>query len=202
MSLENEMNDIANEKVSRFIDEAGVYSLQIKGFKTSEDDQKYIGKPFFEFEVEEVGTAKKANIRFYRTTKDDKEEVQKYKRAAIKSFLENADANFTLKGIDMLKSVIGKKVKALFKKEEFIGKDKDQNNMPVIKESVKYSFSKPINEEITGTQNYLYKRLSPADIEKYNEQLKDWKKHNQSASATPTTGGAEPGLPIDDDMPF
>ena len=155
--------------------------VTIKDYKMSPNDHK--GVPFIEFTFETMGDengANKAstNSRLYRVQQGDSESKKAIKNKKIKELLQNAGADFSKKGEEVVKSSIGKVINALFKQSEYIGVNKDENNKPVIKTKVDYSFSAPKNKAIQGTRKYLYSVLNEQDQNKFEGLLAQWERDN------------------------
>jgi len=204
MDFEAEMNEVAKTETSgSYISKPGVELVTIKGYKMSPADHK--GRAYIEFTFETCDDSKSINnSRLYRSKPDDSPEVKGYMNKAIKELLTNAGSDWTLKGEDIIKSAVTCKVKALFKQEEYVGVDKNQNNMPVVKTSIKYSFSGKPDDELKGDQSYLYKKLKEADVKKLEADMAKWKRDNpnqgpEASTAQSVEGDAPAG---DDDLPF
>ncbi len=188
MNLNEELNLVKNyDNSGKYINEPGVFIVEIKSYSTSENKKDYKGNPFIEFTVEDEKN-RSNTITFYRITGKESENAREFKLRRLKEFFTNAGYDDSLEGEEQIKSVIGKKVKALFKKVEYIGKEKDNYNKPVIKEITEYSFSVKIDETIKGNQSYFHTQLKPSEIDKFKERLADWEaEHKNSANQTATT---------------
>ena len=218
MNIEDEMNDIANAETSGgYIDSAGTYLVLIKNIESS--PANHTGCPYFEITFETVDDAKNINsTRLFRTREGDKPEAAAIKKKKIKELLQNAGADFSLKGMAIIKSAIGKKVQALFRKSEYPGVDGDLNNKPIIKTKIEYSFSGPANSELEGKQSYLFKSLSDSQIKTMEADMDKWERDNptlvdgssQTTSETDTALTSTPiaentedkGIGEEDDDPF
>jgi hypothetical protein len=204
MSFDQEMNEVAKaESKPNYISVPCVALVTVKKYEMSPSDHK--GRPYIEFTFETCDDAKSVNnSRLYRALPTDSEEVKGFMNTSIKSLLTNAGANWDLKGEEIIKSAIGNKVKALFKQEEYIGADKNANNMPVVRTSIKYSFSGLPDAELQGNQTYFHKRLKEADIKKLEGLMDKWKRDNpDSPQANPSTAQSVEDAPAtDDDLPF
>lgn len=195
---------------SKFINEPGVFIVKIKSYLLSESRKDYKGNPYIEFAVE-TEDQKTSNVTFYLLTGKESDKAREFKLKRLKEFLSNANADDKLKGDEYLNSIIGSKIKALFKKSEYIGKDKNNFNKPVIKEIIEYSFSSKPEETIKGVQSYFHTPLRPSDMEKFNLRLAEWEsEYKQSATAaTKAEPVADKGMSDDslgdekgDDLPF
>ena len=188
MSFDQEWDDIVGAETSgNYIDQPGVCLVTIKGYKMSPNDHK--GVPFIEFTFETLGDENGANkastsSRLYRVQSGDSETKKAIKNKKIKELLQNAGADFGKKGEDVVKSSIGKVINALFKQSEYISVNKDENNKPVIKTKVDYSFSAPKNKDIQGTRKYLYSVLNEQDQNKFEGLLAQWNQDNGGGSSS------------------
>lgn len=206
MSFEDEMNDVKNAETSaNYIKKAGIEIVTIKGYKMSPSDHK--GCPFIEFTFETIDDSKSINTtRLYRVRETDSVETKEYKNKRLKELLENAGADFALKGEQVVKSSVGKQVQALFKTVEYIGYDNNNNNRPEIRTKVEYSFSAKVGDTINGNQSYLFSALREKDMKKYQGDLAKWDRDFPSGQAAPIAPPAEPentgNQEDEDDLPF
>lgn len=218
MSDPNEWEETKKSKGrSSFISEPGVYLIGFKSITFSEEDPAYeaeckTGKKrrFLEFDVvsDQNQTSK---IRMYRAKEGDTEKTKGIMIGSIKDLLKNAGADDSLPGQAYPRSVVGKTVNALFKQEEYIGYDATKNKMPVVKSIVKFSFSKPKNEQISANQGHLHARMKESELKKFEFEYAKWKQENPTL-----VEGAEQNLAqhsnqtnsnmsqsiVDDDLPF
>jgi len=208
MNLNDELNLVKDyENTSKYINEPGVFVVKIMSYDTSESKKNYYGNPFIEFELEDKD-GRKNTVTFYRITGKESDTAKEFKIKRLKEFLVNAEYDETLPGEEAIKSVVGKKVKALFKKVEYIGKDKDNYNKPVIKEVVEYSFSSKENDTIKGNQSYFHTPLKPVKLEQFKERLAEWEaEHKPSTSKKQDDGLSAPKTDSiedenGDDLPF
>ena len=212
MNLNDELNLVKDFKnTSNYINEPGVFVVKIMSYTTSESKKEYKGNPFIEFELQDKD-GRKNTVTFYRITGQETEKAKEFKIKRLKEFLANAEYNDSLPGEEAIKSAVGKKVKALFKKVEYIGKDKDNYNKPVIKEVVEYSFCAKENDSIQGNQSYFHTPLKPAKLEQFKERLAVWEAEHKPSSAEadikkPTDDGIVPNSDSfednkADDLPF
>jgi len=211
MSFDDEMKGIKNAETSgSYISKPCVELVTIKGYKMSPEN--HTGCPFIEFTFETAGKDIN-NSRLYRVNTGDSPEKAEIKNKKLKELMENASADFTLKGEQVVKSIVGKKVKALFKSKEQIGADKNNMNKPIIWNKIEYSFSAKPDAEIKGNQSYFYTPLSPADQAKYQGELAKWERDNLTlVKTTIATAGAQvtqampdvstPKIDETDDLPF
>lgn len=195
---------------SKYIDQPCVALVEIVSYKMSESDASYKGTPYLEITVKTVTQdpkdSKIKSITFYRVKDGDTEKAKEFKLGRMKEFLENAGANFELKGNAVLEDAKGKQLKCLFKSVEYIGKDKNNYNKPEIKSAIEYSFSKKSDEKIEGNQSYFHTPLKEVDMEKYKAALQIWERdHAQTSPAIPTTQKGEDAPATTDgvdDLPF
>lgn len=200
MNLNDELNLVKDFKNSgKYINEPGVFIVKITGYQTSESKKDYKGNPFIEFTVQDVESEKENTITFYRITGKESDTAREFKLKRLKEFLANANYNDTLNGEDAIKSVIGNRVKALFKQIEYVGKDKDNYNKPVIKTAIEYSFCAAEHNTIKGNQSYFFTPLKPAKMEQYKERLADWESEHKPSQAAATQGKPASDKGLDDD---
>jgi len=200
MSFEDEMNAIENVETSgKYIQEACVEIVTIKAYSMSASDYK--GVPYVEFTFETTNEDKAINTsRFFRVKPDDKPDVAGFKMKKLKELLENAGADFTLKGEQVIKSAIGLTVKALFKKVEYGGVDGNLNNKPIIKTKIEYSFCTKTDDTIKGNQSYLYTPLNAKSLAKFNADMAKWERDNPQGGDNTPIVSEDP--PVVDDLPF
>lgn len=173
---------ISKEETStNYINEPGVSLVTIKGFKLSPKD--HTGVPYIEFTFETLGDEKGMNkaigmTRLYRVQESDNEQKRSIKQKKIKELMANAGADMSKKGTEVLQDSIGKTINALFKQSEYIGFIKDENNKPVIRTKVDYSFSAPKNKQIEGSRKYLYGTLNESKMKEFEGKLKLWGRDN------------------------
>jgi len=210
MGFDDEMADVANTELSgKYIQEACVEVVTIKGYDMSPKDYK--GCPYVDFTFETTNEDKAVNTsRFFRVNDGDTPDVAGYKKKKLKELLENANANFELKGEAIIKSAIGLTIKALFKKVEYVGVDGDLNNKPTVRTKIEYSFCSKTDETIKGNQSYLFTPLNAKSIAKFNAEMAKWERDNPNGS-TPTAqpvdsidiiDGPQAGIGEADDDPF
>jgi len=206
MSFDDEMNDIeSTETKAQYITEACVTVVAIKSYAMSPADHPGVPYVEFTFETEEKQVS---TNRFFRVKPEDSPEVAGFKKKKLKELLENAGADFTLKGEQVIKSAIGLKVKALFKKVEYVTIDGNQNNKPIVKTKIEYSFSAKADDTIKGNQSYLFTPLNEKAHTKLAAELAKWVRDNPEGGAdTPIVADTPPPVPTDgavqpDDLPF
>jgi hypothetical protein len=209
MDFNTEMDAIAGaETGSKYITEPCVALVEVVSYKMSEERPEYKGTPYMEIVVKTVEAdpkdSKTSTISFYRTKDGDSDKAREFKLKRMKEFLENAGANFELKGLEVVKSAIGKQLKCLFKQVEYIGKDKNNHNKPEIKKAIEYSFSKKKDEKIEGNQSYFTSTLKEADLNKFKAQLEIWEREHGTTAAASEPGESAPATPKkeEDDLPF
>lgn len=204
MSFENEMEEVKNYEVSgNYINKPCVELVTIKAYKMS--PKEHTGCPFIEFTFETTDSSKLINnTKLYRTRETDSPETREIKLKKIKELLNNAGADFSLKGEAVIKSSIGKKVKVLFKEVEYIGYDKDNMNRPEIKTKIEYSFSAKETDDIQGNQSYFRTPLREKDLKKYQGELLKWERDNQGVIASKNSPKIEeePHDDFDDGLDF
>ena len=207
MSFEDELNAIAKVSTGgNYISEPCVELVTIKSYQMSPSDHK--GCPYiqFTFETNEdvVENRRIHNQRLYRVQEGDSEIAIEIKNKKLKELLSNAGADFTLKGEEVIKSAVDNQVNALFKNVEKIGVDGNNNNKPIIKTMIEYSFSSVPSRAIEGKQSYLFTPLNAKNLAKYNAELAKWERDNPSGGqvATPTQTIADDNAPTGDGLPF
>lgn len=200
MSFDDEMNEIANaESQSKYISKPCVELCTLSKYEMSPSGHK--GKPYIDFTFVSVETGESNRTRFYRTTPEDTDAGKEFKLKRLKELFENAGGDFSKKGEDVIKSAIGNQLNVLFKQSEYLGYDKDQNNKPVIKTKIEYSFSSEKDKPINGNESYLYGKLREADAKKYQGELAKWERDNKNTQ--PTSQSIDNEVSEDDDgLPF
>lgn len=182
MDFNTEMNSISNQqlKTNNFLNKAGIEKVIIKDYQLVSPEK---GTPYLELNFETINEEKLTlKQRFYRVKAGDSPESAEWKQERIKRVLSNAGCNFSLTGEEVIKSALNKPFNVLFKQVEYIGYNKDFNNKPEIRTKIEYSFSEPINKEITGNQSYFYSKLRDKDQAKFEGELLMWNRDNPSTS--------------------
>lgn len=209
MSFDKEFESIVKQESSggKYISIPGVFVVEITGCKLSDDIEKkdFKGTPYilFTFKTDEDLTS---DQKFHRVKDGDSEKAIEYKQSKIKELFANAGVNLAESGAKALIEIAGKKVKALFRTEEYVGYDKDNQNKPIIKEVIKYLYSGPADAKLAGKQSYFQKPLNEKDKAKYDAELKKWNRDNPSdaspeAKAEPTKDD-DSKVEANDDLPF
>lgn len=199
MSFKDELNAIKKTETSaKYINKPGVQLLKVTNYSLSESNKDYKGKPYIEFNMTNAD-GEITNAKFYRAQADDSDKAKDFKRKQLKEFFDNVGANFELEGEEFLKSAVNKKLKVLLREEEYIGKDKTNNNKPEIKSIVRYAWSAAEDGEIGGNQSHLHKKLDEKRMSQFKAQLDAWEaEHGVSEGAKMP----EPQQEADDDLPF
>jgi hypothetical protein len=180
--LVNEFAEISKADLGpNYINESGVKLVTIKDVKLSESNTDYKGNPYIEITLEDKDGAIN-NAKFFRVTENDSDNAKKVKTKMLKEIFINAKADQSkIKSpIDYLNSIKGNKIKVFFRKEEYIGYDKDNFNKPIIKTIVKYAWSAEENGNIFGNQSHLLKPLNEDKKNKFNFELEQWEKNNNT----------------------
>jgi hypothetical protein len=178
MDFNTEMNSISNQelKTNNFINKPGIERVIIKDYQLVSPENR---TPYLELNFETDNDEKLTlKQRFYRVKQGDLPSSAEWKQERIKRVLANAGCNFELTGEEVIKSALNKPFNVLFKESEYIGYNKDLNNKPEIKTKIEYSFSEPINKEITGNQSYFYSKLRDTDQAKFEGELLMWNRDN------------------------
>ena len=213
MSWEDEFKQAEQAEVSnsKYMNTPRATIVEVMSCKLSEDINKdHKGCPYMEVEFRDTNTEELNTSKFFRTRAEDSEETKGFKLKGIKEFFMNAGIDMKTAGAKALVEVVGKQLKALFRSEEYIGYDKDQNNMPVVKTTIRYLYSGPIDQEFSGSSKYFNKILKADEKAKFDAELKTWERDNKASSEkaaadtkanTPSTEprGDEGG---NDDLPF
>ena len=211
MSFDKEFAEAEGHQIeqrSKYMNSPRVTVAEVQKCELSEDVNKdYKGCPYMEVEFRDTSTGELNTSKFFRTREADSSDTRGFKLRAIKEFFMNAGVDMKSQGAKALADVVGKELKILFRAEEYIGYDKNANNKPVVKESIRYLYSGPVSEELSGKSDYFRKALRPDDKAKFDGELKLWERDNapQSAQTGPvaTTVKAEPlGDEGNDDLPF
>lgn len=165
-----------------YIDRPGVYILVIKSVEkhkngeilcidTYTNDTEHPLKKTIWLELAQLGNSK---------------DVQDIRNKIIKEFFTNAGADFEkYKGLHAAKSVIGKKVKVLFREEEYVGYH--SNGKPKIDTIIRYLYSGPVDQQLGGNQSYLHKRLSETELQKFYKLLNEWEATHDTGGKTKTS---------------
>jgi hypothetical protein len=208
MSFDSEFQDAEKqviEQKSKYMSSPRVAQVEVTKCVLSEDVAKdYKGCPYMEVEFKDKATEELNTSKFFRTRDTDSEDVRGYKLKGIKEFFMNAGIDMKVSGSKALVEVVGKEIKALFRAEEYVGYDKNQLNMPVIKESIRYLYSGPVGEELTGKSNYMRKILKADEKAKFDAEMATWNRDNmpKPVGAGAVAPKAEALGDENDDLPF
>jgi hypothetical protein len=212
MSWDKEFQSIESQETNttQYINKPCVEVVEIVECKLSEDvkGKDYKGTPFLQI-VFQTEDGRKSTKNFFRVKDGDSEEAKSFKQKAIKELFANAGVDMKASGKKALVEIVGCKIKALFRAEEYIGYDADNNNKPEIRESIKYSYSGPADQELTGKSSYFHKALNPQKKATFDAELKTWERDNapkkEKASPKKETAPASNDSfedDDDDDLPF
>jgi hypothetical protein len=164
------------EASKKYISTPGVHICKILSIENSDNIKGYTGKPYLKIELEnqngEINTT-----RYYRVTPNDSDNAAKFKHQRLKEFFEASKADFSSASA-MIKTAVGKKIQVFFRKEEFIGIDKEQNDKPVIKTKLEVLFVKSIDADIVGNQSWMFKGLTEEMQAKFKSQKDLWEIQN------------------------
>jgi len=162
------------EKIERvWIDKPGPYKVMVSKAMMSESVEGFTGCPFVKFYCE-TPDGKSTGIKFFRTRDTDNDRVKQIKQERIAKFIRNAGGNITSDAKTTFESVVGRDVYVLLSNKEYVGRDTNANNKPVVKNTIDYLFSS--NKEITKVKpDMLEKKLSARDQEYLDTQVSMWK---------------------------
>jgi hypothetical protein len=210
MSFDDEMKDAQKaETGGNYINAACVERVILKSYKMSPTDASFNGCPYIEVTFETVNSAKEINTtRLYRVRPTDSDSSKEWKLKKIKELFTNLGADWSLGGENTIKSALNKEINALFKEVEYVGYDKNNNNKPLIRTKIEFSFSSAPDVELKGNQSYFRNPLNEKDQSKLANELEKWLRDNpqggqaQPTQATaPTSAAVDPANPVDD-LPF
>jgi len=215
MSWDKEFQSAEKQEVSggKYISSPMVALVEVTECKLSEDkDPKYTGCPYLEvtFKVTDgnKNDGQMNTSKFFRTRDTDSAETRGFKLEGIKKFFTHAGVDMSVAGAKALVEVVGKQLKVLFRSEEYVGYDKDNNNKPVVKTTIKYLYSGPADEELGGQMKYFTKGLGAKDIAKFEFESKKWEADNAANKPADMTSGVgavvsdDTIAPANDDLPF
>lgn len=216
MSWDNEFANAEKQETSggNYISSPMVALVEVAEVKLSEDkDPKYTGCPYLEvtFKIAkgEKNEGQQNTSKFFRVRDKDGEDTRGFKLDAIKKFFTNAGVDMKIAGAKALVEVVGKQLKVLFRSEEYVGYDKNNNNKPTIKTTIKYLYSGPAGEELQGQTKYFTKGLVGKDVAKFELESKKWEEDNnaQKPASMSTDGDKGSDDTIEpksdnDDLPF
>tara|TARA_A100000172_G_scaffold24589_1_gene14374 strand:- start:370 stop:948 length:579 start_codon:yes stop_codon:yes gene_type:complete len=157
-----------------WIDKPGPYKVMVSKVMMSESVEGFTGCPFVKFYCE-TPDGKSTGIKFFRTREQDNDRVKQIKQERIAKFIRNAGGH--MQGSDaktIFESVVGRDVYVLLSNKEYVGRDTNHNNKPVVKTTIDYLFSS--NKEITKVKpDMLEKKLSVRDEDYFKTQYDMWK---------------------------
>ena len=166
----------------------GAHECKITGLTTSEQLEDYKGSPFIQYAVTSNG--KVGRCRFWVVKETDKQSTQEWKSKQIKDFLVNSGVQDFSDDSKAMNSAIGNSLMVTFISEEYIGKNRD-NQEPVIRTATKYRWSAKSGGKCTYN-NDMNQTLTDEQMADFSKQHSDWSNANSSISAAAA----------DDDMPF
>ena len=166
----------------------GAHECKITGLTTSEQLEDYKGSPFIQYAVTSNG--KVGRCRFWVVKETDKQSTQEWKSKQIKDFLVNSGVQDFSDDSKAMNSAIGNNLMVAFISEEYIGKNRD-NQEPVIRTATKYRWSSKVGGKCTYN-NDMNQTLTDEQMADFSKQHSDWSNANSSMNAAAS----------DDDMPF
>lgn len=173
--LIEEMEGVKGASSITWLNEPYVGLVQVKEIKLSEEAQGYTGSPYFRFLIR-TADGRQSNITFWREIAGDDPKKNETKKGKLKSFLENCEADATKKGMEYLKSAIGKKLNMVLKKREFVLKASG-DKPPRIDTDIIYSFSAKRAEPIEiQNLSQLHIHLSEEDRKKFQAECDAYNK--------------------------
>jgi len=193
----NEFEELASlptddESSVEFLKESGIYDVKISKAELSPEGAKpYIALTFVTDEVL-VST-----FRLGRVYSGLSEIAIKIRKENLKQLFTNAGVKISSDGEQMVKDLVGKKVRALFKKREYATIDKDNNNEPIKRTKIEYSYCRKIGAQMNAKESYFFQGLNDRDQRKYNDEYARWEKMNASAGNSNSSQQEE-----GDELPF
>ncbi|MHA1287890.1 MAG: hypothetical protein ACTSPB_10860 [Candidatus Thorarchaeota archaeon] len=189
--FQGEVNESAGGGGGQWRSQPGVAVVKIHKIETGVTQGQ---KPYFD--VHTIGTEDnlQSTIRLWRVHDSNSEKANVVKRGIMKEFFSNTGVVYQ-QGMSLeqyLNAMTGAALKVLFRQEEYIATIKDQNNKPEIKTKIEYAFSKPISEELTFNQSYLFRPLRQEEKSRFNGLLQVWQGRNPHLVQQPTTTAAAP----------
>ena len=166
----------------------GAHECKITGITTSEQLEDYKGSPFVQYAVTSNG--KVGRCRFWAVKEEDKPSTKEWKSKQIKDFLVNTGVRDFTDDSKAMNDAIGKSLMITFISEEYIGKNRD-NDEPVIRESVKYRWSAKSGGKCTYNPD-MNQELSTEEMSEFSMKHSEWSKANKETAVTKD----------DEDMPF
>ena len=166
----------------------GAHECKITGLTTSDQLEDYKGSPFIQYSVTSNG--KVGRCRFWVVKETDKPSTQEWKSKQIKDFLVNAGVKDFSDDSKAMNDAIGNNLMVAFISEEYIGKNRD-NEEPVIRTATKYRWSSKVGGKCTYN-NEMNQTLTDEQMSEFSTQHSEWSKANSSMAASSN----------DDDMPF
>ena len=163
-----------------WISKPGAYKVAVKKAMMSESIEGFSGCPFVKFYCE-TPSGESTGVKFFRTRESDSDKVKEIKQERIAKFIRNAGGSLQASGAkEIFDSVVGNNVYVLLTDKEYVGKDSNNNNKPVVKNVIDYLFSS--DKEITKIKpDMLQKKLSPKDQEYFDTQYSMWESANSSS---------------------
>ena len=171
----------------------------ITGTQTSDQVEKYVGKPFINVLVTCDGM--KSQAKFWMPHESDNEAKANGKLLKFRKFCETVGVDVTNTPPDqLLNALIGKRFNGAFKSREYIQVDR-QTGEPQIRTSVELLWSNPVGKGFSGGVNTssLTEKLNKDETERYKALMAKFVKDNPTPSTNHTpTSDAGTGQNIDD----
>lgn len=198
MDINAEFGDIGNAKDNEggsYIKEPQVLVVTVNKIEFSAPDVK----PYMEVEFKtEDGRTNKH--RFRRAEKEQSEKANEVRTSIIKKLFSNAGIDLSkTKGDVAIQQIIGKQIKALFRKADYVTIDKNNNAKPIIKQKIEYAWSGKLNDNLVSKESDYYKPLDAYNTTKFQKDLEEWAR--RQSSGTPSDSSGQPATKSDD-LPF
>jgi len=208
MSFFNQFNDIANAKGGGgsnggYEDRPGWYLCTIKEVNVSPDNHP--GAPYIEFKMR-TEEDKMITAKLWVARPSDAEKTQANKNKRIKEFFEDAGVSLSNGPEEAIKEIVGKQLNCAFQQREYVGKDRDQGDKPVIRTVLNFYYSKKVGDKYEPlNESNSVQRLSKSDEMKYQQTMTMWEKQNAAKNPQRTEVDAEREASVeqeDDELPF
>lgn len=184
----------ANNSNGGYIDQAGVYDVTITSAELSPADIK---NPFLELKFK-TQDGKLSTYKMGRVYEGLNEKAKKIRTDNLLELFKAAEIKISPDGEQMVKDLVGKQIRVLFREREYVGYDKDNNNKPLRKSLIEFSYCRKLGAQMNAKQSYLLKTLDNRDESRYQQELQYWEKQNASSGAI---NGGGPEIDLDED-PF
>ena len=166
-----------SRKENVYVSKPGAYKFDIENYVVSEDVPNHRGCPFVRFYCI-TPSGEKASVKFFRTRETDSDRAKEVKKERIAKFIRNSGGKLSNNMKDVFDSVVGRSVYMFMTEREYVAKDSNNNNKPVVRTTIDYLFSS--DKEITRVKPDMAKQsLNARDQQYFDTLYSHWSQTNK-----------------------